>query len=248
MCEIMEMSNILDIVDYDFYKNDIENYRDTYVKNFEAIGKLVSKINENLNEKENIKLEGRIKSYNSFYKNISNGKNVDDCYGIRIIAEQEKLEQLMAIIKSVYSIKREKDHSKNNKTDYNAIHDVVWSNNQTKHDLPLIEIQYWTPEIEQKCTVGNLAYYIYKGKNIENIYENIMELNGEELKKSLPEYYKINDEGKAVKLSQQETIRKLFPTLFIQNDNNKKDVVEISDYKREKIMNKDANQEKEIER
>lgn len=222
----------MESISYKYYRQDV----DTYKKAFLGKVKMLYDELKNLEEKgftKSVKMEARIKSYKSFCENIERGKTIEDCFGIRIVADEIALERIASSILQRAYVRSTKNHREITDTKYNAVHinlvpkDASTNNPQLKPELllPMIEVQLCTPEEEEKNNKGRLAHDVYKIKNHNELsntellravieeYTRVKSMKGEELDKELPEYYEIDDEGKIKQLNTKERIRKMFPTV-----------------------------------
>lgn len=184
---------------------------------------------------ENVRVKGRVKSFESAYDNFGK-KKVDDCFGIRIIGKDDEIEKIEKQVEQILIIEKVKDHRKRAETDYNAIHQMVYLNlievasllnKQNEYYLsdeglkliskffPIVEIQYWDEEMDKKCKRGNLSYLNYKHKDINRIIE-LYRTNPQALFGELPDCYVI--QGKEMQLlSKEETLLEMYPEILAIN-------------------------------
>ena len=102
---------------------------------------------------------------------------------------------------------------------YNAKHRYYYlTGNQ---ETPLIEFQYWTVELDYKCTFGDLSYSDYKDLSKEEIqrrYDN----NEFKLGNNIPIIYTgRNSKGKIEPLSSEEALKKTYPFLNMNKSKGK---------------------------
>lgn len=162
---------------------------------------------------------GRLKSFKSAYENISKGKKLDDCFGIRIIAGTEKeLEEIRNTLNAVMSVEKSKNHKTNSATKYDALHqmarvnpEIAKANNMDLNDFPVVEIQYWTRAIEHDCVDGELAYSRYKKRDMKKIWDAYNKFP-EKVLELLPTFYEAS-EGKIYKLSPEQALSKMYPEI-----------------------------------
>ncbi len=182
---------------------------------------------------ENVQITGRIKSFKSAYLNYERDKKIDDCFGLRIVAKQEELVKIREELAKLLTVKSTKDHRKRMNTGYNAVHQMVYLNNEfidglkdiDPHLFPLLEIQYWDEETERDCFNGNLSYAHYKHRDIKKMAKQYNE-NPESVYEELPIYYEI--EGKEVKrLSKEETLDRMYPELKTELEENQEQMLDI---------------------
>lgn len=216
-------------ISYEYYKRDIELYRTVFEHKIEELNTLINLLKNNGRIDEATRIEARIKSYKSFYRNLEMGKNVDDCFGIKIVASQEDLIKIRDAAEFVFEIRNRKDHSQNKNTGYNAVHFTVLPKKDDKvQESVMFELQFCTFDHDKENSEGKLAHDIYKipgheGMNYNEAkkavwkeYDRITRLDPREMEQELPDYY-ILEEGQLRKLSRMETVRKLFPTIFLQS-------------------------------
>lgn len=220
--------------EYSLYKRYIESQKDEYelaiIEIYDIINRLIDGITvgkELLKINDNVKVEGRIKSFKSAFKNdMRDSKALDDCFGIRIIADNiTDMNLIRQVIKrignpklrallgdairgdSLFKIVKEKNHAKRVNTNYNAIHQIA-IRNPKEHSSPLIEIQYWDKETEERCTYGDLNHTNYK--HVQGKFEEVK--NGK-IGIEIPEYYEFDEDGNIYKLDKEQSIYKMFPEM-----------------------------------
>lgn len=221
--------------DIDEMRELYEDYIETQTRGYEfslgIIGFAIEKMQERKLISPDVKITGRIKSFKSAYSNYEKNKKIDDCFGMRIIADDGNLKKIREELNKVLTVSSTKDHGKITNTNYNAIHQMAHINNEyadavktIQRDLiPLIEIQYWNKETEQQCFSGNLSYAHYKHRDLDAIIQKYKE-NPDGMFDELPVYYEI--EGSTVKqLTKEETLIKLYPEIreMMSRVNLKKD-------------------------
>ena len=213
---------------YSIYRQYIEEQRAEYERAIIEIHEIVQKLRDGIiingkkiKIKDAVKVEGRIKAFDSAFKNDrTEKKKLDDCFGIRVVTEN-KLSAI--VIKEIirrlnnsdirkalcmadgadYNVEEEKNHAKREGTEYNAVHQIITRSTENEMS-PLIEIQYWDKELEERCTYGDLSHGGYKKEKLKEV------MNGM-IGKELPEYYDFDGNGKLKILSKEEAIKKMFP-------------------------------------
>lgn len=168
---------------------------------------------------DNIKISGRIKSLRSTYENILKVKRLDDFFGIRIVAEtEEELNQIRKALEGILEIKRSKIHGDSSSTSYNALHQtgrvitkLAEANNMNPEDFPLIEVQYWTREMEKRCVHGELAYSKYKGRDV-NMIRQMLKYDPKSVYDKLPIFYEISSDN-IRRLYSEEAVLKMYPEI-----------------------------------
>lgn len=202
---------------YEYYQEDIARFIDYYTSKILEINEGLKELKANGKIGDDIIIEGRIKSYKSLLGNYKDGKNIEDCFGLKIITNSKKeIGQIEDnIIKEIFEAKRIKNHFLIPTTKYNAKHIIVWPKN-IKENFTLIEIQLCTKDEERKNNEGATAHDIYKlGTKIavEQQHTLLMDLDPEKRKQYLPIYY-IVDEDELKILDEKSTIRKMYPTIY----------------------------------
>lgn len=130
-------------------------------------------------------------------------------------------------LEKIYSKENRKKTSR--EKGYNAKHRYYYI--QDTQQTPLIEFQYWTVELDYKCTFGNLSYSNYKELSKEEIqrrYDN----NEFKLGNNIPIIYTgKNSKGEIEPLSSEEALKKTYPFLNMNkskcNKRNEEDEMNI---------------------
>lgn len=222
---------------YSTYRRYINEQKNEYEKAIIEIYKIIQRLqkgisigSKSLKIKGNVEVEGRIKSFQSAFKNDRiDSKTLDDCFGIRIIGEnmiemsviQQIIKRLSSPIlrralgdmideESSFKIVKEKNHAERLETNYNAIHQILVRNPENPNS-PLIEVQYWDKETERRCLYGDLNHISYK-----KVEKDKQELKEKEIKQGkigveIPEYYCFDSEGHLHILDKANALKKLFP-------------------------------------
>lgn len=209
-------------------KETYESYIEQKRKGYEIIAQMIGYIEKRMREEgkilEKVKITGRLKSFKSASENARK-KTIDDCFGIRIVAESEvDLDRIQAEIEKILDVKKTKNHKKDYMTSYDAIHQMVGlpqkyvdMNNLDSNDFPIIEIQYWSGELERKCVSGELAYSKYKSKDLMEISKRYKS-EPNVVFENLPICYEIS--GNSIRrLNGEESLFKLYPELKKEFDN-----------------------------
>ena len=200
------------------YEKRIEQQRQGYEITAKMIGYTIQKMQEAGIISGKVKIKGRLKSFKSASENYSK-KAIDDCFGIRIIAEKpEDLEKIKKHLEKILVIEKTKDHRKRKDSEYNAVHQMahmpskyIEENHLAPETFPVIEIQYWEAELERMCMSGELSYSKYKKRNIEKIIETYRK-NPFEVYANLPTCYEIK--GNKIRiLSAEETLDTIYPEI-----------------------------------
>ncbi len=222
-----------EVISYEMYGDDVKRYRADFEQTIEELYQIIS---PHVNVKS---MDARIKSYESFVHNLyyevhegkkkKKGKNLDDCFGIKIMLDDDKaIKKVLSLLKdSGFVLRSIKDHKNNPDTNYNAVHVVA----ELKPHIIPFEIQLRTEERSK----GRLPHDIYKKFGAIKKYSDVerriileefaqlarLRLNGNyhEVVKKLPICYKIrkNDEAgeksELVKLPYREVVQNLYPTV-----------------------------------
>lgn len=216
------------------YENRLRKYKNGYEAIAKIIGYTILKMKQRGQITGEAKITGRLKSFKSVEENYKN-KSIDDCFGIRVIAENDSdLQKIKAELEKIFIVEKTKDHRKKQGTKYNGIHEIVQMNPAYIErmrgigieECPKIEIQYWNEDLEKKCINGELAYSKYKNRDIEQILETYRK-RPYQLYSNLPTYYEIRG-NKIRMLSAEETLRRVYPEIedFMKKNNNREDEIE----------------------
>ncbi len=201
------------------YKKYIEDQREGYEIIAKMVGYVIEKMAESGLIDEDVHISGRLKSFKSAYENDLK-KVPDDCFGIRIVAKDEKdVKSIISEISKILIVLETRQHGTDGKEKYDGTHQIVdmhkgyaeRSKTANNAIFPIVEIQYWTKELEEKCVNGELAYSRYKRKNIPRILE-MYRKDPEMVYSKLPTYYEIKGNTARV-LEKQETLFKIYPEI-----------------------------------
>lgn len=204
-----------------YYTNYIQSRKAGYEITLAIVGQIISKLQEDYKISNDVKVLGRIKSFESAYEN-NNKKAVDDCFGIRIIAQRIDLQEIKNNIENNFIIKKNKRHIPKDKKDYDALHQMGYINfkfinkNNARCIFPVVEIQYWTIQLENKTINGILSYSNYKKDFHDKVLKEYRN-NSSNLKDYLPIYYEIEN-NKLRELPARETLYKLYPEIEEMNN------------------------------
>jgi len=195
-------------------------------KGFEAIITFISNRIQDLIDQGRVsdftEIRARIKSAESALRN-DRDKALDDVFGMEIITATE--EEYNTIIRNLtpYMIKTKcKNHNKDN--GYKAKH-KYWTFRRDKMDyldgifdyesnIPMIEFQFKTAEVQIRCNTGSAKHEDYKGEKREDIQRKYDE--GEFTVFNTPFMWvseKQNGKIKMRLLSEEETLKKMYPFL-----------------------------------
>ena len=222
--------------EYSVYRRYIESQKKEYEKAIIDIYEIINRLKQGIKPtpttflklEKDVRIEGRIKSFKSAMKNdLKDMKALDDCFGIRIIADSTKdiiiIKEIMKRLsnyklkialgdtvsdETIFKVLEEKNHAKRTNTKYNAVHHIS-VRNPNNVNSPLIEIQYWDKETEERCTYGDLNHSGYK-----HIQDKVQEAKDGRIGIEIPEYYEFDDDGFLHILSKEEAINKMFPELI----------------------------------
>lgn len=207
----------------DEIKENYNKYIEQQILGYEMTAGIIGYAIEEMRKRgiiaKDAQITGRIKSFKSAYSNYQKDKKIDDCFGIRIMSNDDDLQVISRELSRILVISSTKDHRKRMNTGYNAVHQMAYIRtdyietlkNMDSNLFPLIEIQYWNKEVESQCLKGNLSYANYKHTDIGKIAERYKE-DPESVYDELPLYYEIK--GNVVKqLNKEETLNRLYPEL-----------------------------------
>ena len=94
-----------------------------------------------------------------------------------------------------------------------------YSVNMNISDFPVVEVQYWTRNIERACVGGELAYSRYKQRDLQKIHAAYKK-DPEGVYDLLPIFYEASG-GNIRRLSPEQALFKMYPEI-----KDKKDVEE----------------------
>ena len=200
------------------YNEFVEEQR----KGFIAVMNFVNdKINNLIDEgriSEFVQIRARIKAIASALMNDSS-KALDDIFGMEIItATEEEYDTIIRnLIPYMYKTKS-KNHDKPN--GYKAKH-KYWTFKKDKmehldgefnyeRNIPMIEFQFKTSEVQVKSNIGPANHEDYKGEKREDIQKKYDE-GGFGIFNT--PYMWASDDRKMVLLSKEETLKKIYPFL-----------------------------------
>lgn len=222
---------------YSIYRGYIEAQKREYEKAIIQIYQIIQKLengiiieNKKISIKGKMEVEGRIKAFKSAFKNDKKKeKALDDCFGIRVIGENEiEVKAVQQIIKrlgnakvrkalgdslfedTTFKVVEEKNHAERLETKYNAVHQIAIRNEQDLNS-PLIEIQYWDEETQRRCLYGDLNHIQYKKVSKEELKAKQEEVENGEIGMELPEYYCFDENGNLQVLDKKQALKKMFP-------------------------------------
>lgn len=193
------------------YNTYVEEQRNGYEKTARLIGYIIEEMKKANIISSKVEVSGRIKGFESVYENTKKGKEIEDCFGIRIVGKEKDLEAIKKMLNQMLIVQKEKDHRKKLDTLYNGVHVIAHMNGTHKQLIPVVEIQYWTEEVKEECMYGELAYIKYKNRNLKQVQQNLYNSSRNEYK-DMPIFYEIKGENVRM-LSKQETIYKMYPEI-----------------------------------
>ena len=128
------------------------------------------------------------------------------------------LEKIQEAIAQMFEVELTRQHGTDGKERYDAKHQFIVLKKENismikkePHEMPLVEVQYWTRELEKMCVGGELAYAKYKNKDLQGIFE-LYKKNPQAVFEQLPTCYEIK--GRTVRqLEHEETLFKMYPEL-----------------------------------
>lgn len=205
------------------YEQFIEHQREGYEITASMIGYVIQRMQEQEKIGKDVKVSGRIKGFFSA-KDNSDKKSLDDCFGIRIVAAEEDYEKIIKELNQVLKVDKIKDHRERKKTGYTGIHTMVHLREEKIEKLnmdsvyfPEIEIQYWTPGLEERCTRGDLVHTKYKKDDINKLWKFYLN-STESFLKGLPKLFKIKGTTVEEK-TENETLREEYGFPLVRNRN-----------------------------
>lgn len=212
------------------------NYLNQYINHLRDLGKITP----------HLAFYARVKATNSAYKNHSDGKTLDDVFGIEILAtSEEEYKTLMEEIESpseedktfsenkrLLKVHHTKNHDKDN--GYKAEHHtcsiepelVTTLNNllgKSKDDkiseqlFPLIEFQYKTFEVYYQGNFGTASHEKYKNTEIQQI-QALYDAGLLTVGEYIPTMWVSNPYSDNVReLTSRDVLKKMYPSLKLKD-------------------------------
>ena len=215
------------------YEKHINNQKRGYEITAKIIGHVIRRMQEACYISGDVQVTGRIKSFKSAYENTEK-KKLDDCFGIRIVASEEDLIKIKQQLERILVVTQTKDHRKKKDTKYNGIHQMVHiqkryaeSSGICFEQFPLVEIQYWSREIQRLCLNGDLSYANYKSEDYKEFVERLKKKENNTLGE-LPTYYEIIG-NRMHELSTKDTLLKLYPEIYSMKYRRKNNMIRLEE-------------------
>lgn len=197
------------------------NYLNQYINELKAQG-IISPF---------LKFYARIKATNSALKNYEK-KALDDIFGIEFIcATDEEIEILQKALEPILRIHKVKIHDKEN--GYKATHHSCSIKPETKELLkqrierkkndkfPAIEVQYKTIEVYYAAVFGSASHEKYKDTKLPQL-QALYDSGNLVVGTDIPHMWISKaDSDNARKLSTEEILRKMYPSLKLKQERNK---------------------------
>lgn len=218
------------------YEKYVDEQQEQFITFINYLNQYINKLKEQNEVLKNVQLRARIKSTRSALRNYEI-KALNDVFGIEFVCENEEgLTILQNEMNRILNVTRIKMHNKNN--GYKAIHhsctmkkelikklNILLEQEGVKSvgwDLfPLIEIQYKTSNVFGEANLGRANYQRYKHiedaqlRRIEQLYKSGKLAIGE----IIPYMWMSSSiDGKMKRLSTEEILRKMYPTLNIKDE------------------------------
>lgn len=213
-----------EIIDFEKKLQGYNKYVSEQTEGFEFLINWICDVINGLRDEEKIagyfNINARIKDFTSALMNDEK-KTLDDVFGIEIISEtSEDVFLIMNQLLKYMRVKRQKDHNKTN--GYEAKHRVLALTEEAAkkigiqigyNNIPIVEIQFKTREVAEKCHTGSANHLEYKGITQESVqaeydkgrYTSII---------NVPTMWVYQD-GRMIKLSSRETLKKIYPFLIL---------------------------------
>lgn len=216
----------------EYHANDakiFELYNDFVSQQKEPFKAIMYYFNDTLTE---LKKEGKISDFVEFRARIKapesainndQKKILDDVFAMEFIgATETEVKFILNSISKKTIVRRQKSHNKPN--GYKAEHRVFSLNEETQQEIsekfkvdknffPVFECQFKTIQVAIAANTGTAAHINYKGidpKIIQRKYDN----NEFQISYNIPQMW-VSRDAQMVKLSSDETLRKLYPFLNI---------------------------------
>lgn len=214
---------------FDLYNNYVYAQRE----GFELLINFINNLTNDLKEKGEIsdlfEIRARIKAPQSAIHNDKR-KALNDVFGMEIIAAtEEELKRVQKEILNYMKILHEKNHNKEN--GYKAFHNLLDFNAEMieqispqnkKIQIPVVEIQFKTMDVAVRCSGGTADHTLYKGKTREEVQRKYD--NGEfSIFTNVPIMW-VSRNGEIRMLSTNETLKKMYPFLKLEEPSNGKEV------------------------
>ena len=209
---------------YSLYSEYTTNQKRGFVEIIKLVDKCITKLQEEGELTEYVKINARIKSAESALKNDDiDNKTLDDVFGIQILAgNKEALRKILEALQQVLSVTKEHRHNKKN--GYEALHKTMdlkrrmWeelgNTGIPYEELPVVEFQSKTFAVKENSVSGPANDWEYKGETKEDIQE--MYDRNEFNEHNLPIMY--TEENHRIRiLSKEETVKALYPFLKLKN-------------------------------
>lgn len=222
---------------FDYYDNYISAQRKPFLDFMQYLNSWINGLKAEGLISDYVELRARIKSPTSAIRN-DNNKALDDCFGMELICatEQEIKYLLNSMSEFMHSSTKQKSHDKPNgykaehryltlKQDfYNLIYPDIDSDSQDilSNQVPLIEFQLKTIEIDIISNLGSADHTTYKGSKRDQIQE-LYDKGELKVGQNLPRMW-CSENGIMKLLSDERTAKKLYPFLDITNKKEKTNI------------------------
>lgn len=194
------------------------NYLNQYINSLKAQG-VISPF---------LKFYARIKATNSALKNYEK-KALDDIFGIEFIcATEEEIEIVQQALRPILKTHKIKEHDKEN--GYKATHNSCSIRKETKKQLeekikgskqdkfPVMELQYKTVGVYYNAVFGSASHEKYKDTKLPQL-QVLYDSGKLEVGTDIPHMWISKaDTDNARKLSTEETLKKMYPSLRLKQE------------------------------
>lgn len=225
------------------YENYVREQEEQFIAFMNYVNQYINELKEQGIISPFLKFYARIKATNSALKNYEK-KALDDVFGMEFICSTEQeIEIVQQVLESILKIHKVKVHDKEN--GYKAIHNSCSIKPEIRSKLdkktgegkdkkfPVIEVQYKTVEVYYAAVFGSASHERYKDTQLPQL-QDLYDSDELEVGTDIPHMWISKaDTDDARKLSMEETLKKMYPSLRIKQERgqNKQKV-----YKEESII------------
>lgn len=222
------------------YKKFVSEQQEQFEQFINYLNQYINELREQGVISPFLKFYARIKATKSALKNYEK-KALDDIFGIEFIcATDEEIQRLQKEMESILETYKVKMHNKEN--GYKAIHHLCYIKEETRDVLnkseqekkkeetgeikdkkyPLMEVQYKTVEVYYKAVFGSASHEKYKDTKIPLLQE-LYDSKKIEIGEDIPDMWvSETDADNMRKLSAEEILRKMYPSLKLEKETEKK--------------------------
>lgn len=221
------------------YETFVQGQQDGFIAFVNCLNKYINGLKAQGIISPFLKFYARIKATNSALKNYEK-KALDDIFGIEFIcATNEEIEILQHELEPILRTHKIKTHDKAN--GYKATHHLCTIKKETKEVLkkrmkeiesdkfPVMELQYKTIEVYYTAVFGTASHEKYKDTQLPQLqilYDSGKLQEGTDIPHM---WISKVDTDDARKLSMEETLKKMYPSLRLKQEQNKQEQSKIEE-------------------